>query len=84
MPDIDYLNNGDLDPVQMLYSNASLSDYPPSNPEFNPKNTYTTTFSNYEDMPYAAQSGTEVTFPCVIPSALASKFAVKAGDVVKI
>lgn len=84
LPDIDYLTNGDLDPVQMIYSNASLTDYPATVPNFNIKNTYSTTFSKNSKTPYAAQGGTEATYPCVIPSALASSFAVEVGDLVKL
>ena len=82
--DIDYLSNGDLNPVQLLYSNASLSEYPSTDPAFNNKNAYLTTFSADWETPYVAQAGTSETFTTIIPSALANKFALEAGDIVKL
>ena len=54
MEDINYLSNGDLDPIQLLYSNASLSEYPETDPNFNNKNAYLTTFTANWEYPYIA------------------------------
>ena len=68
----------------MVYSNASLSEYPATDSNVNLKNAYEITFRANSETPYIAESGTQDTFGIVIPSALASVFGVKGGDVIKL
>ena len=81
---IEKLDSGDLDPIALLYSNSSLSEYPTTEPDFNNKNAYLTTFKANWIEPYVAQLGTDATYTCIIPSALANQFAIQSGDIIKL
>ena len=67
--DIEELPTGAANPVQMIYSDEDLSEYPPTKSDNN-KNAYNITFRVDGNSPYDAQYGTSKTFGVVIPRAL--------------
>ena len=81
VPDIEELSNGDLNPIDLLYSTKHLNDYPETTYD-NWKNAYNISVSA-DDLYRNPQMGTEETFPIILPGALQGWLAINAGDNIK-
>ena len=82
VPDIGTLSNGDLNPIDLLYSTHKLNGYPETTYD-NYKNAYNISVSAY-NLYRTPQEGTENTLPIILPGALQGWLAIDAGDTVKL
>lgn len=87
---ISELPNGDLNPVEMLYSSEGLTPaYPETNPNVNAFNAYKMTFSNYATpySPWNSNYGDEIVLDnlsIVLPGVFGDLLPVSAGDWIKL
>ena len=77
MPDIGELDSGYLNPIEMLYSDKDMYEYPETIENVNNKNAYNISF--YENSGFNAQGFPADTINAIIPGALQASMAVEAG-----